>query len=296
VLQKAFVGVVIAVCLPCAAAQHEEPRVETYRQIEGRALRAYVFAPVGEPSGAAVLLLHGGGWSMGEPAWVFSAARRFAGLGLTAVAVEYRLSGEHATPIDALADTCAAFAWVRGRADELGIDADRVAGYGVSAGGHLVAATATIGCEEVGAAGRPDALLLWSPAIDVSRDGWFERQLRGEAAPVDYSPAQHVTPETPPTSIVHGEEDTLTPLRGARSFCEQLEALGVRCDLNVYEGLGHLLTRNLANQEDDFDPDPEARADGIARLEAFLAELGYTTSPQEDRPARDRPVEVAVSR
>ena len=47
------------------------------------------------------------------------------------------------------------------------------------------------------------------------------------------------------------------------------------CELNVYEGVGHLLTRNLANQESDFDPDPEARADGIARHLRFLAELQF---------------------
>jgi hypothetical protein len=42
----------------------------------------------------------------------------------------------------------------------------------------------------------------------------------------------------------------------------------------VYPGLGHLLTRNLASQERDFDPDPAARADGVARQLAFLRSLG----------------------
>lgn len=50
------------------------------------------------------------------------------------------------------------------------------------------------------------------------------------------------------------------------------------CELHVYEGVGHLLTRNLANQESDFDPDPEARADGIAQHERFLTELGFVRS------------------
>jgi len=266
--------------LPVAAsdvqAPVETPQVETYRQVDGHALRAYVFAPEGPASGAAILLFHGGGWSMGDAEWVYPAARRFAALGLTAVAVEYRLTGKGVTPIDALSDTCAAFAWVRRQADELGIDVHRVAGYGVSAGGQLVAAAATVGCQDVGAAGRPDALLLWSPALDVSGDHWFERQLQGKAAATAYSPAQHVGPDTPATSIVQGDRDTLTPLRGAQSFCHRVETLGERCDLHVYQGLGHLLTRNLANQESDFDPDPEAKADGLEQLESFLTDLGYT--------------------
>lgn len=275
-VRKLLLLITVAICLPVEAADVSDPKLMTYRQVEGRQLKAHVFAPEVEASGAAVLLFHGGGWSMGEPAWTYAAARRFADLGVTAVAVEYRLTDESVTPADALEDTCAAFAWVRQQADALGIDVDRVAGYGVSAGGHLVAAAATIGCTEVGAAGRPDALLLWSPAIDVSTDRWFERQLHGTALAVDYSPAQHVGPDTPPTSIVHGDRDTLTPPSGPETYCEQLRDFGVRCDLHVYKGVGHLLTRNLTNQERDFDPDPAAAADGIAQLDAFLADLGYT--------------------
>ena len=45
--------------------------------------------------------------------------------------------------------------------------------------------------------------------------------------------------------------------------------------LNVYDGVGHLLTRNLANQESDFDPDPDARADGIAQHVRFLNTLQF---------------------
>jgi acetyl esterase/lipase len=77
----------------------------------------------------------------------------------------------------------------------------------------------------------------------------------------------------PPVSIVHGTRDSLTPLSGARRFCDRVLANGGRCELNAYDGVGHLLTRNLVNQESDFDPDPVARADGIAKQEAFIREL-----------------------
>ena len=96
----------------------------------------------------------------------------------------------------------------------------------------------------------------------------------------DLSPARHVGARTPPTSIVHGERDALTPLSGARRYCEALKALGRRCDLHVYPGVGHLLTRNLANQESDFDPDPVARADGIAQQHRFLRSLGMVPVPR----------------
>ena len=256
----------------------EPSMVRVYREIGGESLRAYVFLPSGRQEGHkanAILLFHGGGWSAGAPDWTFATARRFADSGLVAVAVQYRLSTGGVTPVDALADACAAFAWVRAHAAELGLTG-QVAGYGVSAGGHLVAATVTVGCP--GNSAGPDALLLWSPALDLVGDGWFKRLLQNRATPVDLSPAHHVGPSTPPTSIVHGERDTLTPLTGVRRYCAALTALGRRCELHVYPGVGHLLTRNLRNQESDFDPDPAARVDGIAQQHRFLRSLGFVSN------------------
>lgn len=251
------------------------PFVHTYRVVDGDSLHAYAFYPSdtgrGRPT-QAILLFHGGGWSTGSPEWTFAAAERFAGYGLVAIAVEYRLSEGDVTPIEALDDACHAFAWARGQARELGI-ADRIAGYGVSAGGHLAAATATVGCGDVAA--HADALLLWSPALDVKADGWFTKLLQGRGKAVDYSPADHVRKSTPPTCIVHGALDSLTPLAGVRRFHDRLLELGGACELNVYPGLGHLLTRNLSNQEGDYDPDPEKRADGIEKQRQFLVRLGF---------------------
>ncbi len=273
-------GTVALTLLAAAAAMVEEPAPAPdlsfiYREAGGQALSAYVFLPpehdAREPADG-ILLLHGGGWSAGAPEWTFATGRRFADWGLIAIAVQYRLSAGDVTPIEALDDVCAALGWARRQAGDLGLTG-RLAGHGVSAGGHLIAATATIGCP--GGEAGPDALLLWSPALDVAADGWFRKMLRGRARATDYSPVEHVGPSTPPTSIVHGARDWLTPLAGARRYCDRLLENGAVCDLNVYEGVGHLLTRNLANQESDFDPDPEARADGIERQRRFLARLGF---------------------
>jgi acetyl esterase/lipase len=261
-----------------AVAQDAVPspdRSVIYRETGGQSLSAYVFLPAGHRPGQpadGILLFHGGGWSAGTPEWTFATSRRFADWGLVAIAVQYRLSEGDITPIEALDDVCTALAWAREQADDLGLTG-RLAGYGVSAGGHLIAATATVGC--AGGVAGPDALLLWSPALDVAADGWFRKQLRGRAEVAVYSPVEHVGPSTPPTSIVHGSEDTLTPVAGARRYCDRLLRTGAICDLNIYEGVGHLLTRNLANQESDFDPDPHARADGIERHRRFLVQLGF---------------------
>jgi acetyl esterase/lipase len=276
---------VLAACPASAPPAHDtgvsEPAAHSYREVDGQTLRAHVFAPEIPPADeipSAVLLFHGGGWSFGMPASTFDAARRFAAHGMVAIAVQYRLSEGEVTPIEALADVCAAFRWVRESASDLGLDPERVAGYGVSAGGHLVTSAATVGCPQEGPSAvrsEPDALLLWSPALDLARDGWFVRKLKGRATAAAYSPVEHVRESTPPTSIVQGDADTLTPLSGAARYCERLTERGGICELHVYEGLGHLLTRNLAYQEGDFDPDPEAVADGVAQHLRFLRELGF---------------------
>ncbi len=260
----------------CAQTSDGEliPDERVYIEREHGPLRVYVFAlDADESLRPAVLLFHGGGWAFGEAAWTFGTAKRLAGRGAVAISVEYRLSNDTVTPLDAIDDACAAFAWTRAHAEELGIDPERVAAHGVSAGGHLAASTATLGCPD-GTRGA-DALALWSPALDVTHDGWFQRLLPEGVSAEDVSPAGHVGARTPPTGIVIGAEDTLTPLAGAEAFCDAATAAGSRCELFVYEGVGHLLTRNLENQESDFDPDPEKSADGIAKLDGFLAELGF---------------------
>jgi dipeptidyl aminopeptidase/acylaminoacyl peptidase len=114
-----------------------------------------------------------------------------------------------------------------------------------------LACTVTVGCPGDGVG--PDALLLWSPALDLVNDRWFTTLLQERAIAADLSPARQVGPFTPPTSIVHGERDALTPLTGVRRYCAALTARGRQRDLHVYPGVGHLLTRNLRNQESDFD-------------------------------------------
>lgn len=267
------------------AADPKAFRALVYREIDGNALKAYVFAPE-QPAkqrvSPAILLFHGGGWAMGSADWTFDAARRFAAMGLVAISVDYRLSEGAVTPIDALADACAAFQWARDHAAELGLDAKRVAGYGVSSGGHLVAAAATLGCrpaDKSRGAGGPDALVLWSPALDLESDAWFAKLLQGRAPAAAYSPAAHVHAGVPPVSIVIGAEDSLTPLSGAQRFCEGVKKVRGRCELNVYPGLGHLLTRSLKNQEDDFDPDPLAREDAIRKQREFLQRLWLNPEP-----------------
>ena len=257
-------------------------------------LRLHVFEPAkgsvhagSKESRAAVAVFHGGGWTLGEAAWAFPTARHFSERGAVGIAVQYRLSGKDGvTPLEAMADARDAIRWIRKHAAEFGIDPQRIAAYGWSAGGHLAACAAIFNEDNTTSPppieSAPDALILYSPAVWVSQPGgWFERLLLGRASAKSASPDEHVRAGLPPTLILQGDVDTVTPLGGAERFCERMQQAGNRCELQVYEGFGHLFTP--AGTPDDGWPqtDPATRAAAFARADAFLRDLGFLPTQPE---------------
>lgn len=257
------------------------PEAHAYPGADGQPLTAYVFRPPADRHvpRAAILLLHPGGWRAGEAAWEFGEARRFAAMGLVAIAVDYRLAADGHSLVDALADTCAAFAWTRSQAGTLGIDPARVAGYGESAGGQLVAAAGTGLCPAGTAAMRPQLMLLVSPVLDATQP-IYASLLPAHAQAAAYSPLAHVDGTLPPTLVVQGDTDDVAPSAFAKTFCARARQAGAICQLALYPRLGHLLTRDLARQEEDIDPDPKALADAGDRQRAFLADHQFLTNDQ----------------
>lgn len=287
---RAAFAMLVALCVPIhltASDNHGADSEHVYAKRGEIELRLHVFAPeTGSDQAAAlepaaVAVFHGGGWTIGEAAWAFPTARHFSERGAVGVAVQYRLSGEDGvTPLDAMADARDAIRWLRAHADELGIDPQRIAAYGWSAGGHLAACAAIFNDRNTTSpapgASAPDALVLYSPAVWVSQPGgWFERLLLGRASADSASPDEHVRAGLPPTLILQGDVDTVTPLEGAERFCSRMQKAGNRCDLQVYEGFGHLFTP--AGTPDDGWPqtDPATRAAALERADDFLRDLGF---------------------
>ena len=269
----------ILVCLMTAVDADNtaiDPVVHVYATHGDLELTAHVFAPEKRAEArSAIVILHGGGWTIGEPSWGYGPARRFAELGMLAIAGQYRLSGSKnpgVTPLEAMADTRALFRWVRANSKELGIDPDRVAAYGWSAGAHLIACAAiwtdVDEGEELSCA--PDAMILSSPAVSLHHDGWMKRILGDRAEVADLSPDRHVRPGMPPTLILQGRSDTVTPLAGTQRFHDAMLAAHNESELIVYDGVGHLFTP--ATESDKGWPNPDAEVSEAARkvMERFL--------------------------
>ena len=256
------------------------PTAQVFASPGGVPLKALVFAPAARRAGerrAAVVVFHGGGWADGEPAWAFERARHFAGLGLIGIAAQYRLSDQKTvTPVEAMADARAVIGWMRTHAGELGIDPARIAADGWSAGAHLAASAAIFSNAAAGQTSTaPNALILVSPAVSLEADSWFQRLVGPRGNARDFSPDEHVRAGLPPTIILQGSEDTVTPLAGVQRFCDRMKAAGNTCELHVYDGFGHLFTP--AGIPDNGQPKPDAatRADALAKADRFLRTLGY---------------------
>jgi acetyl esterase len=242
-------------------------------------LKVYLFTPQGAKAAprAAIILFYGGGWVVGEPSWAFSRAHHFAERGMVAVAAQYRLSDQKGiTPLEAVEDADDAIRWVRSHSTELGVDPNRIAGYGWSAGAHLAACAATIKPRfENPVSCVPDALVLESPAVAASSDGWFRRLIGSKAKPEDISPDEHVRSGLPPTVIVEGREDTVTPLPGVQRFVDRMKSANNRCELYIFDGTGHLFTPVGTPDDGSPKPDPKIEAAAFSKLDTFLVSLGY---------------------
>ncbi len=262
---RAILAALIWCVAAVSAAQTEQaPRIERLTSEDGATFEAHIFEPApNERPRGAIVLLHGGGWVVGDATWVYPRARRFAELGLVAVAVDYRLGN----PRLATADARSAIRWLRTSA--LNIDPNRIAAYGVSAGGQLSVSAAQ--GEDVLA--RPNAIVLVSPALDLERDSFFARIAGAEAA-LQLSPLSNVRAGQPPTLVLQGDVDTETPLPGAQRFCAAMHAAGNACTLKVYQGYGHLFTPAGINDRETPQPDAAVSATAATFGEAFLRREG----------------------
>jgi len=258
-----------------------EPIEFTYKSIGSDSLKAYVFYPQNiteKENLSSIVIFHGGGWAMGEPSWGFEYARKYAKLGLISISVEYRLSDEkNITPIDAMEDTRDFFIWVRENAKDLKLNRDKIAAFGWSAGAHLITSAAVFPSYGSGSTTTsiPNALILQSPAVSNVNDGWFKKLLLDRGNPIDFSPAQHIKENMPPTIIVIGRDDTVTPLKYSELFQDEMLKNGNVCSLYIYDGVGHLFTPSTEPDNRRPNPDKEVSKKAFNEIDLFLKGLGY---------------------
>ncbi|MGC9378885.1 alpha/beta hydrolase fold domain-containing protein [Streptomyces sp. MH13] len=244
--------------LPLPTAAHPADGVRLLRAVPyavrdgSRPLELDLWLPEEPAAGPppVILFVHGGAWRTGlrddlGPRFRDRRPGPFARLvraGFAVACPDYRLSGEAAFPAP-LDDLSAALVWLRTRAAELGVDADRVVAWGESAGGHLAALLALTaapaavrGCvvwygpTDLTAAPphTPEAALLGAPAADAPD--------RARSA----SPLARVAPGAPPFLILHGAEDSVVPVAQGEALAAALRAVGTEAGFRAVPGADHL--------------------------------------------------------
>ena len=238
------------------------PETVQYAHSGGEVLKADIWEPSGDASRGssrhsgvevaaatrrpAVIVVHGGGWRSGGrgdfPSW----NAWLADEGYVVFDIDYRLSPPPSWH-DAPEDVRCAVGWVKENAARYGVDPERVALLGRSAGGHLAlltaytegSATPTSGChlrnvQNTGVA----AVAAFYPPTDLSRLssmgylGGMDRFLGGSRGTVPgryrlLSPVSRVDPGDPTTFLAHGGGDQIVPPAESELLAEQLQKSGV---------------------------------------------------------------------
>lgn len=202
-----------------------------------------IYLPKSEGPHPAVLMIHGDGRIGDDRRWQMAGiARQLAASGYYVFNITYRMAPEwtYPTPLD---DVRAALDWMEGNAAEQGIDPERIADFGYSAGGYAGSLAALTDRQKrvkaVVAGGAPSDLTYYS-------EGRLIRNFLGgtlEEVPEVFheaSPVNHVIPSSPPCFLYHGDKDTLVNPDHLREMELELKANGVPHEIFWIRGEGHI--------------------------------------------------------
>jgi len=275
-------GFVFATTLSQSFAKTEKmdlpgARAEIYKKASGDDLYLYIFEPEGHNAATekrpAIVFFFGGGWNSGAPTQFEQHARYLAMRGMVAICADYRVNSRQKTsPRECVADGKSAIRWMRTNAERLGIDPKRIAAAGGSAGGHVAAVAGMAdglddpADEKTKISSKPNALVLFNPVYDNGPGGYGNERVK-EWLPL-ISPAHNISKDDPPAIVFLGTKDNLIPVATAEKFKADMEAVGVKSELYLYEGQKHGFFNESKGGTEDF-------IDTLRKTDAFLVDLGY---------------------
>lgn len=276
------------------------PTIQTYKTLDSGPLTMATFFPAdwnARDKRPAIIFIHGGAWVAGDATVFYPHARYFATRGAVCMSIDYRLEKPDGSPLrNCLTDCKSAVRYVRAHAATLGVDPDRIATFGDSAGGHLAAAVALCPgfndpTDDLKVSCKPEAMILCNPILDMTEGAWIKFILQGAAMAkgaklVDMhptaiqlaearalSPASNIAKGQSPALLMQGTKDTVVNPVQAQQFAPAYTHAGNRCDLIWMEGARHafVLPKYTA-------PEPVV-VDAISKADKFLVSLGWLSGP-----------------
>ncbi|WP_027086110.1 alpha/beta hydrolase [Cohnella panacarvi] len=218
----------------------------TYKTVGERQLSLYMVAPLKKGANRpAILFFNGGSFSPHpslNPAQFQHQADYFSTLGMAAICVDYRNGADTGfAPEQAIKDAKSAVRWVRDHCEELGVDPDRIAMCGASAGGYVAVSSIMFDHLDDDADGKrtntvPNALVVFAAGMDgVDIMDRLFPDLRDKALAM--SPLHQIRRCLPPTLWMCGSSDGI--FEQNRTFVERMIQAGNRIDFIAYEGMEH---------------------------------------------------------
>lgn len=259
-----------------ATADPLPSQIVQYKQVGEVSLTLHVFTPDEHKTSdcrPAIVFFFGGGWNGGTTSQFYPQSAHLAKRGMVAICADYRVRSRHKTPPSVcVEDGKSAMRYVRAHASELGIDPNRIAAGGGSAGGHVATATATVDrfdaeTDDFKVSCRPDALVLFNPVYDNGPEGYGHDRVKSYWE--DFSPLHNLDKDVPPTFVVLGTKDKLIPVSTAKAFKQRMNELGVRSELHLFQGQAHGFFNKLKYEET------------LRAADAFLVSLGYLKAAAE---------------
>lgn len=205
-----------------------------------------------------IMWVHGGGWlngskGNGKGLWLVEH-------GYAVVSIDYRLTQEAIWPAQ-INDCRSAVRFLRSNADKYGLNGDKIAAWGGSAGGHLVAVLGTQDLpKDEKVSSRVQAVLDWygpsdlltMPPNNVSEKRTAEMVAKSNGAKLlgatvrdvpdlakEASGFWNVSKDDPPFLIMHGDKDPGVPVSQSLRLHEKQKKLGAPTELFIVKGAGH---------------------------------------------------------
>ncbi|MCU4744125.1 alpha/beta hydrolase [Natronoglomus mannanivorans] len=264
----------------------------TYAERETGEMKLDLYVPERE-NPPLVVYVHGGGWIAETRSNIPDPEQYAAEWGCAIASVSYRLQEvpdgaaveemyDPANPTprgtfpDHFVDVKAAIRWLRAHAGEYGYDADQIAAWGSSAGGHLALLAGVVDdvtdlgdafADEVEKTVAPEksgavqAVVSWYGAADfrLIEDESEGTEESDELIPLllggpqsehperwaQASPVTHVTPESPPTLLMHGRNDEVVDVEHSHRFFDALEEAGVDAVFYELHDLNHVWVESI---------------------------------------------------
>lgn len=236
----------------------------------------------------AIMFLHGGAWVGGKAETFYAHAAHLADHGIEAFCVEYGLLRREARTIgDCLTDAEAALELIGLQAKDWGVDEGRIMLCGESAGGQLAAGLIMFPPGRSGTqTPKPSALLLLNPVLDLDTStflpfldtAWNDKGYRRPSAQElhdrlgmvarNWSPVHRLERPLPPTLLINGTEDRVTPPSTALRFVQSARELGTRIEYIPLTGQGH------AFAVPHYKSSETVVIESLRQMEDFLSNLG----------------------